>query len=227
MILYSIAASGRIADVVSEAGSGGVDLTTNTGIGPPSDQEKLLAFIRSLRHLIRVALERPALFEPYGDLLLVAAQELPRRFDEVTKAIERLSSDGEELKDHGLTGDELDLKLQVYYDAQERFLEALDRLDRGTLRTGLTGHPAPLVELRHDLGDTREAVPVEVNRKPEPLLRRAFGASLRTLRKMARHPFEMGDLILGSVGSSVPGAGLVTGAIGEIKGTMEVILRRK
>ena len=209
--------------MVSEAGSGGVDSTVQTEQGPSSDKDELLAFVQSLRRLVRAALERPGLFAPYDDLLREAGRELPRRFDDLTIAIERLSPDAEELVQHGLTGNELKLKLRVYYDAQERFLETLDLLDAGTLWTILTGHPAPHVPLDYDFDDVTEAADVAVKRK-QRLHRRLVGVAVRTVKKIARHPLEMGDLILRTVGSAVPGAGVATGPIGEIKGTMELIL---
>jgi hypothetical protein len=203
-------------------GGGGDTRVLGRGIGglPPEDRVALVDFVDSLHALLARALERPALFTGYNRELRAAWPQIEPLFDVIADAIRELPDDHQELAMHGLTGDELTLKLKVYNEARDAFVESLARFDRGfwgALK------PVPYVTLE-------PSYPL-IDWHPGFLSRVAGAHPMRVLKGALSPAFKIGDKILESVGEAIsvanPVAAVAISAATEFKGAVETIVEHR
>lgn len=209
--------------MVVDGGAGGDIGQEGGGVATadePPGRKELLTFVADLRALVELALERPALWRPYNRLLRRAWPLVSARFQEVYDGVARAPED--ELRPHGLTGPELALKLEVFYEARDSYGAFVNRVD-GRLRTRLFGNPIPRVL---PLAYTEEDL-----ESSDETLRRWAGAigsgvqrgAKKLAQGKAKAALKIGDAILGSIGLAVPPVAIAAGAAGEFKGMMEAI----
>jgi hypothetical protein len=190
----------------------------------------LKAFLDALRELLQGCIEeRPELLGRSAADLRLAWIEAQPRFQAVSRALERQDAAGRslsaqrkarldrELVEHGLTGDELALKLGLFRRLVREFLDELAAQDQAVdyWRTWI-------VRLR---GSSRleRFLASQVVRRVESLLR----ASPRFARGRLKRVLDAADVVLGSLGqalSFLPGVGAAVGGIAEIKDALKVIV---
>jgi hypothetical protein len=165
-------------------------------------------------------LERPVLLAPYNNRLRRAWVTVGPIFETFAEAIQGISEDDTAFADHGLTGAELRVKLDVFQDASRAFHYEVRRLVRGPMRL-LRVAPLARVEASTEEG---AAVPIIPDR-PARSGRRVLS---RRLRSAARTALGVGDRILQSVTGALtiahPAAGAAGASVDELKGVMETVL---
>jgi hypothetical protein len=180
------------------------------------DREGLRWFFQSLKALLAMTLRYPYLLRPYGPDFRRAWPQIVEAFGVLEAELPRLADAERErspdlppsLRDHGLSGDQLALKLAIYSDALFETMSAFARL---------SAHPrsrlgAEEIDPEHDF-TTSDVL----------LLRR------RRVRKAIGKAFPIGDKIVQSAGAAVgvahPVVGAAAGSVDEFKSSMGAVVR--
>jgi hypothetical protein len=178
------------------------------GAASPADLNRLATFVGDLERLLVLLLERPLLLAPYARELRANWEPSRSRLERVRDALASREADLERLTEHGLTGDELALKLLLFDDAVATLSTRLRRLDA---RMPAAVHPAPHLSLEAT-AEARETVPRH----------RRFGR--KSLKRAATEALAVGDVIFESIGSAVPHVAVPAAGAGEFKQLVERVV---
>ncbi len=190
----------------------------------------LKAFLGELQDLLAGCItERPELFRRGVDDLGRAWARIEPRFGSVGLALDRKDASGKdlskarsdkldrELEQHGLAGEELALKLNLFRRLAADFLDELAAQDEAEEFWSTW-----VVRLR---GSSRfeRFLSARLVRRLESLRR----AGRRIVRGRLKQALDAANVVLGSLGPALaflPGVGAAVGGIGEFKDAMEVVL---
>jgi hypothetical protein len=192
------------------------DWLTDFARPPKGDREGLKWFVQSLKALLAMTLRYPYLLRPYGLEFRRAWPQIVEAFGVLEPGLQELHDAERErpsdlpsrLQDHGLTEDQLALKLAIYSDALFETMSAFARL---------SAHP------RSSLG-AEEVDPEHDFTTSDVLLGRR-----RRVRKAIAKAFPIGDKIVQSAGAAAgvanPAVGAAAGSVDEFKSFMGAVVR--
>jgi hypothetical protein len=207
-----------------------VSAPTSTKQPDPSARGELRDFLDELRDLLEGTLtDHTVLFGSHASALTRAWARVSARFQVIEYALEGKTESGKslarekraqidrELEQHGLTGPELALKLEVFRSAVIEYLDEVDQQDEAerywrTWEVRLRGSDW-IDRLLHSRAVRRLA---NVRDAGRALLKRRLGRAL-----------EAGDVALDSLGQAldfIPGVGAAAAGIGEFKDATRVAL---